>query len=47
LATSRRYQKLIKAGKLSDAMLKRLEHAVSGEKPQCRYPIGQTPVPLW
>jgi hypothetical protein len=42
-----RYKKLIKAGKLSDAMLKRLEHAVSGEKPQCWYPIGQTPVPLW
>jgi hypothetical protein len=42
-----RYQKLIKAGKLSDAMLKRLEHAMSGEKPRCWYPIGQTPVPLW
>jgi hypothetical protein len=42
-----RYKKLIKAGKLSDAMLKRLEHAMSGEKPRCWYPIGQTPVPLW
>ena len=42
-----RYKKPIKAAELSDAMLKRLAHAVSGEKPQCWYPIGQTPVPLW
>lgn len=41
------YLELIKAGKLSPGMQKRIERAVSGNKVPGYYPLGKTPVPLW
>lgn len=41
------YMDLIKAGKLSDGMRRRIDRAMSGEKPPGYYPIGASPVPLW
>ncbi|MEB3030267.1 nuclear transport factor 2-like protein [[Mycobacterium] nativiensis] len=41
------YMDLIKAGKLSKGMQKRIERSLAGEKLPGYYPLGQSPVPLW
>jgi hypothetical protein len=41
------YLDLIKAGKLSAGMQKRIERGMSGEKVPGYYPLGKTPVPIW
>ena len=41
------YMDLIKAGKLSEGMQKRIQRGLSGEKVPGYYPLGKTPVPLW
>jgi len=41
------YMDLIKAGKLSPGMQKRIERSMAGEKLPGYYPLGQSPVPLW
>jgi hypothetical protein len=41
------YMKLIKAGKLSKGMQKRIERSLAGEKLPGYYPLGQTPAPIW
>lgn len=41
------YMDLIKGGKLSQGMQKRIERGMSGEKVPGYYPLGKTPVPLW
>ena len=37
---------LIKAGKLSHGMQKRIERGMSGEKVPGYYPLGKSPVPI-
>jgi hypothetical protein len=41
------YMDLIKAGKLSAGMQKRIERGIAGEKVPGYYPLGKSPVPLW
>lgn len=41
------YMDLIKGGKLSQGMQKRIERGMSGEKVPGYYPLGKTPIPLW
>jgi hypothetical protein len=41
------YMDLIKAGKLSPGMQKRIERGVAGEKVPGYFPLGKSPVPLW
>lgn len=41
------YMDLIKAGRLSPGMQKRIERSMSGEKIPGYYPIGQAPASLW
>ena len=41
------YMDLIKAGKLSQGMQKRIERGMSGEKVPGYFPLGKTPAPLW
>jgi hypothetical protein len=41
------YLDLIKAGKLSEGMQKRIERGMSGEKVPGYYPLGKAPVPIW
>jgi hypothetical protein len=41
------YMDLIKAGKLSAGMQKRIERGMAGEKVPGYYPLGKAPVPLW
>ncbi|HZA08797.1 nuclear transport factor 2 family protein [Mycobacterium sp.] len=41
------YLDLIKAGKLSAGMQKRIERGMSGEKVPGYFPLGKAPVPLW
>ena len=41
------YMDLIKAGKLSAGMQKRIERGMSGEKVPGYYPLGKAPVPIW
>ncbi|MFD6197061.1 nuclear transport factor 2 family protein [Mycobacteriaceae bacterium NPDC060252] len=41
------YMDLIKAGRLSEGMQKRIQRGLSGEKVPGYYPLGKTPVPLW
>lgn len=41
------YLDLIKAGKLSAGMQKRIERGMSGEKVPGYYPLGKSPVALW
>ena len=41
------YMDLIKAGKLSEGMQKRIERSIAGEKLPGYYPIGESPVPIW
>lgn len=41
------YMDLIKAGKLSKGMQKRIERGLSGEKVPGYYPLGKTPEPIW
>jgi hypothetical protein len=41
------YMDLIKAGKLSQGMQKRIERGMSGEKVPGYYPLGKSPVPIW
>src|ERR1700756_4149696 len=41
------YMDLIKAGKLSQGMQKRIERGMSGEKVAGYFPLGKSPVPLW
>jgi hypothetical protein len=41
------YMELMKAGKLSEGMKKRIERGMSGEKVPGYYPLGKSPVPLW
>ncbi|MGV0634388.1 nuclear transport factor 2 family protein [Mycolicibacillus trivialis] len=41
------FMELIKAGRLSEGMQKRIERGMSGEKVPGYYPIGQAPAPLW
>jgi hypothetical protein len=38
---------LIKAGKLSKGMQKRIERGMSGEQVPGYYPLGKSPVPIW
>lgn len=38
---------LIKAGKLSAGMQKRIQRAMAGQSVPGYYPLGQSPVPLW
>ena len=38
---------LMKDGKLSDGMQKRIERSLAGEKLPGYYPLGQAPVPIW
>ncbi|MDT5126210.1 MAG: hypothetical protein QOH54_1854, partial [Mycobacterium sp.] len=41
------YLDLMKAGKLSDGMQKRIERSLAGEKLPGYYPLGKSPVPIW
>ena len=41
------YMDLIKAGKLSEGMQKRIERGIAGEKVPGYFPLGKAPVPLW
>ncbi|MGB9222339.1 nuclear transport factor 2 family protein [Mycobacterium sp.] len=41
------YMDLIKAGKLSAGMQKRIERSLAGEKLPGYYPLGQAPSPIW
>jgi hypothetical protein len=41
------YMDLIKAGKLSDGMRKRIERGMSGQKVPGYFPLGKSPVPIW
>ena len=41
------YLDLMKAGKLSEGMQKRIERSLAGEKLPGYYPLGKAPVPLW
>lgn len=41
------YLRLMKGGKLSAGMRKRIERGLAGEKLPGYYPLGQAPVPLW
>jgi hypothetical protein len=41
------YMDLIKAGKLSAGMQKRIERGMSGEKVPGYYPLGKSPAPIW
>jgi hypothetical protein len=41
------YMDLMKAGKLSDGMQKRIERSLAGEKLPGYYPLGKSPVPIW
>ena len=41
------YLRLMKAGKLSAGMQRRIERSLSGEKLPGYYPLGQAPVPIW
>jgi hypothetical protein len=41
------YMDLIKAGKLSEGMQKRIERGMAGEKVPGYFPLGKAPVPLW
>jgi hypothetical protein len=41
------YMDLIKAGKLSEGMQKRIERGMSGEKVPGYYPLGKSPSPIW
>lgn len=41
------YLRLMKAGKLSEGMARRIERGMAGEKLPGYYPIGQAPVPIW
>lgn len=41
------YMDLIKAGKLSKGMQKRIERGLSGAKVPGYYPLGKTPEPIW
>ena len=41
------YMDLIKAGKLSHGMQKRIERGMAGEKVPGYYPLGKSPVPIW
>ena len=38
---------LMKEGKLSAGMQKRIERGMAGEKLPGYYPLGQAPVPIW
>ena len=38
---------LIKAGKLSAGMQKRIERGIAGEKVPGYFPLGKSPVSLW
>jgi len=41
------YMDLIKAGKLSFGMQKRIERGMAGEKVPGYYPLGKSPSPIW
>jgi hypothetical protein len=41
------YLDLMKAGKLSEGMQKRIERSLAGEQLPGYYPLGKTPVPIW
>jgi hypothetical protein len=41
------YLDLMKAGKLSEGMQKRIERSLAGEKLPGYYPLGKSPVPIW
>jgi SnoaL-like domain len=41
------YMDLIKAGKLSPGMHKRIERGMAGEKVPGYYPLGKSPSPIW
>ena len=41
------YLDLMKAGKLSKGMQKRIERSLAGEKLPGYYPLGKSPVPIW
>ncbi|OBK14912.1 hypothetical protein [Mycobacterium asiaticum] len=41
------YLDLMKSGKLSAGMQKRIERSLAGEKLPGYYPLGQAPVPIW
>ncbi len=41
------YMDLIKGGKLSEGMQKRIERGMSGEKVPGYYPLGKSPSPIW
>jgi hypothetical protein len=41
------YLDLMKAGKLSQGMHKRIERSLAGEKLPGYYPLGKAPVPIW
>ena len=41
------YMELIKAGKLSEGMQKRIERGMAGEKVPGYYPLGKAPSPIW
>ncbi|MGV0835457.1 nuclear transport factor 2 family protein [Mycolicibacterium thermoresistibile] len=44
---SKMYLKLIESGDLTQAMQKRIERSLAGEKLPGYYPIGKAPAPLW
>jgi hypothetical protein len=41
------YMDLIKAGKLSQGMQKRIERGIAGEKVPGYYPLAKSPAPIW
>jgi hypothetical protein len=41
------YMDLIKAGKLSHGMQRRIERGMSGERVPGYFPLGKSPVPIW
>jgi hypothetical protein len=41
------YMDMIKAGKLSEGMQKRIERGMAGEKVPGYYPLGKSPSPIW
>ena len=41
------YMELIKAGKLSEGMQRRIQRSVAGERLPGYYPLGKSPAPLW
>jgi hypothetical protein len=41
------YLDLMKAGKLSEGMQKRIERSLAGERLPGYYPLGKAPVPIW